>query len=111
MKNSYRVVCMSSARTALKWLEKKQPDAIILDLMMPEMDGFEFMEHFRLRSDAQSIPVVVWTVKNLTRQDRARFHASVQAVVGKGQGSTPQLLEELAAHVARTRPETETIEA
>ena len=107
-KSGYRPVCMSSARSALEWLEKERPGAIILDLMMPDMDGFEFMEHLRQRPDSRRIPVIVWTVKNLTRADRARFHASVQAVVAKGQGVTSQLLDELAAHVARPQAETET---
>jgi protein-histidine pros-kinase len=108
-KSGYRPVCMNGARSALKWLEKERPAAIILDLMMPGMDGFEFMEQFRLQPDGHRIPVIVWTVKNLTRADRARFRASVQAVVAKGPGAASELLGELAVHVGR--PQAETISA
>ena len=110
-KGGYQPVCLNGAQSALKWLQKERPAAIILDLMMPGMDGFEFMEHFRLRPDTRSVPVIVWTVKNLTREDRARFQASVRAVVSKGSGTPSQLLEELALHVARPHAETEIVKA
>jgi PAS domain S-box-containing protein len=99
-KNGYRAAGVQDAHAALKWLQKERPAAIILDLLMPGMDGFEFMEHFRLRPDARTIPVIVWTVMNLTAADRARFQASVQAIVAKA-GAAAQLLDELAAHVGR----------
>jgi CheY-like chemotaxis protein len=87
-------------------LEKKQPAAIILDLMMPGMDGFEFMEKFRRRPDAARIPVIVWTVKDLAPEDRARLQASAQAIVTKGRHGATQLFKELKAHVGRPGKQT-----
>jgi CheY-like chemotaxis protein len=104
-KGGYVPVCMNRARSALKWLEKERPAAIILDLLMPGMDGFEFMELFRLRPQSRRVPVIVWTVKKLSNQDRARFHESVQAIVAKGPSGAAQLLEEIGVHVGIGLPE------
>jgi protein-histidine pros-kinase len=98
----YRPTCTEDARSALKMLEKEEPAAIILDLIMPGMDGFQFMDEFRRRkSHGAPIPVIVWTVKDLTGADRARLQASVQAIIVKGRGVTSQLLAELEAHLGR----------
>jgi PAS domain S-box-containing protein len=98
----YRPICTEDARSALELLEKEEPAAIILDLMMPGMDGFEFMDEFRRRkSHGASIPIIVWTVKDLTAEDRVRLQASVQAIIVKGRGVTAQLLAELEAHAGR----------
>jgi len=101
LSGGYVPLCESDARTALKLAEVENPAAIILDLMMPGMDGFEFMEQFRRQPDSSEIPVIVWTVKDLTAADRARLQASVQGVVVKGQSGTAQLFAELEKYVPR----------
>jgi CheY-like chemotaxis protein/two-component sensor histidine kinase len=95
----YIPLCKADARAALKLLKDQRPAAIILDLMMPDMDGFEFLERFHRMKDTHRIPIVVWTVKDLTPADRRRLQSSVQAIVTKGPSGTAQLLEELAIHV------------
>jgi PAS domain S-box-containing protein len=99
----YIPLCESDGRAALKVVEQARPAAIILDLLMPGMDGFEFMEQFRRRPDSSAIPVIIWTVKDLTAEDRARLQASVQGVVIKGHSGTAQLFEELEKYVPRPR--------
>jgi CheY-like chemotaxis protein len=96
----YIPVCQSDGRAALQFLEKERPAAIVLDLLMPGMDGFEFMEEFRRRADYGLIPVILWTVKDLTLEDRSRLQASVQAIVMKGRSGTAQLFEELERYIA-----------
>ncbi|RTL50217.1 MAG: response regulator [Bradyrhizobiaceae bacterium] len=60
-----------NGRDALAWLEKNdRPSLILLDLMMPQMDGFEFLTKFRKRKDAFEIPVVVLTAKELSDPER-----------------------------------------
>ena len=76
---------------------REAPAAVILDLSMPGMDGFEFLEHFRGTAAGRNTPVIVWTVKDLTAVDHGRLAAWAQAVVQKG--GTERLLEELRAHV------------
>jgi len=107
LSHGYQPICKTSARSALKSLRKERPAAIILDLMMPGMDGFEFMEKLRRRPDSTHTPVIVWTIKDLTLEDRARLQASAQAIVIKGRHGATQLFKELKAHVGRpviTRP-------
>ena len=95
----YVPVCETDARAALKSVAKQPPAAIILDLLMPDMDGFQFLESFHRTSGAYRTPVIVWTVKDLTRDDRVRLQASVQAIVQKGPSGAAQLLEELRIHI------------
>ncbi len=71
------------------------PDLILLDLMMPEMDGFEFVTHLRRREEWRSIPVVVVTAKDLTTEDRLRLNGYVEKFVQKGAFSREQLLREI----------------
>jgi adenylate cyclase len=64
-------------------LVSAKPDVIILDLMMPEMDGFAFMDELRRRPAWQDIPVVVITAKELTQEDRDRLNGGVERVIQK----------------------------
>ncbi|HEY3303486.1 MAG TPA: response regulator [Candidatus Binatia bacterium] len=96
---SYAPLCHIDAQDALRWLKKERPAAVILDLLMPGMDGFEFLERFHRIKDTHRIPILVWTVKDLTNEDRSRLQASVQAIVTKGPNGTAQLLEELGIHI------------
>jgi len=93
----YPSVEAASAEEGLALAAREEPAAVILDLAMPGMDGFEFLEHFRDLPTGRSTPVIVWTVKDLTAVDHGRLAAWAQAVVQKG--GTERLLEELRTHV------------
>jgi adenylate cyclase len=73
----------ANGRIALARIAEAQPDAIILDLIMPEMDGFEFLEELRSRAEWRDIPVVVVTSKDLTAEDRARLNGGVERIIQK----------------------------
>ena len=73
----------TDGRDALKRLGEARPDAIILDLMMPEMDGFEFLEEMRRAAEWRDIPIVVVTARDLTAEDRNRLNGSVERIVQK----------------------------
>jgi signal transduction histidine kinase/DNA-binding response OmpR family regulator len=87
----------ASAQEGLTLAAREDPTAVILDLSMPGMDGFEFLERFRATPAGRGTPVIVWTVKDLTAVDHGRLAAWAQAVVLKG--GTERLIEELRTHV------------
>ena len=81
-----------NGRAALDWLAgHARPAAILLDLLMPEMDGFEFLRELRGRPDWADIPVIVLTAKILTEAEREELRAMTQRVVAKGQSAHLEL--------------------
>ena len=72
-----------NGQVAVEALATAQPDVIILDLMMPKMDGFEFLDELRGRPDWQDIPVVVITAMDLTDEDRDRLNGCVEHIIQK----------------------------
>ena len=90
-KEGWQVVATSNGREALERLTQGPPDLVLLDLMMPEMDGFEFLEAFRKQPGCAQITVVVMTAKILTPEDRQRLRGQVAQIVEK-QAMTPESL-------------------
>jgi adenylate cyclase len=72
-----------NGQSALSTLKGARPDAILLDLMMPEMDGFEFLDEMRRVNEWRDIPVIVITARDLTAEDCARLDGGVQRVIQK----------------------------
>jgi PAS domain S-box-containing protein len=97
-----------NGRTALECVAERQPALILLDLMMPEMDGFEFITELQRHPVWQSIPIVVVTAKDLTPEDRLFLNGSmllsgsVKRVLEKGKYDREDLLREVHALVTRT---------
>jgi PAS domain S-box-containing protein len=99
----------SEAKNGIEALDRasaRRPDLVLLDLMMPEMDGFEFLEAMRRWPDYRSVPVVVITAKTLTAIDRARLDGNVARVIEKG----TQTVEELVEFLRETHAQPETQE-
>jgi len=98
-----------NGRIGLERLNEALPDAILLDLMMPEMDGFEFIARVRAESRWQRIPVIVVTAKTLTAEDLARLNGQVQHLVQKGEHSGKTVLaaldELVPRHARRASPD------
>jgi adenylate cyclase len=76
-------------------------DVILLDLLMPEMDGFAFLDELRKRDQLKELPVVVLTAKDLTEEDHARLNGGVARVLQKGASGRDDILKELAGVLAR----------
>ncbi|MBX3666117.1 MAG: response regulator, partial [Burkholderiales bacterium] len=97
----------ANGRLGLDSLTKTRPDVIMLDLMMPEMNGFEFLVEMRARPEWRDIPVLVVTAKDLTAEERDRLNGQVERVMGKGAAELAELLGEigqvLEVSVARRR--------
>ena len=91
----FAVIEAEHGRDALDRLGEAVPDLIILDLMMPVMDGFEFMTELRSVPEWRTIPVIVSTAKDLTPGERQRLNGAVEGILQK-EAST---LSDLMAHV------------
>gem|GEM_PF-144445 len=104
----YTVVEAENGRVALERARGASPGLVLLDLMMPEMDGFEFVAEFRRHEGWRPIPIVVITARDLSREDRDRLHGSVQRILQKGAHDRDALLAEVrelvATSVGRRRP-------
>jgi PAS domain S-box-containing protein len=96
-----KVVEAENGRVGLERLNEAVPDLILLDLMMPEMDGFEFIARVRAEARWRHIPVIVVTAKTLTAEDRARLNGQVQHLVQKGEYSGKAVLAALDELVPR----------
>ena len=94
-KTDWTVDEAENGRVALDRLAAHKPDVVLLDLMMPEMDGFQFLEALRADRANDALPVVVITAKVLTDEDRARLNGGVIAVVEKSGRSHEDLLAEV----------------
>jgi len=103
----YTVVEAENGRVALERVRTASPGVILLDLMMPEMDGFEFVAEVRRREAWRAIPIVVVTAKELTAEDRQRLNGYVERILQKGAYTRDTQLTEVrdlvAACVARRR--------
>lgn len=94
----YRAVCAADGVAGLEAAASDPPAAVVLDLLMPGMDGFEFLERFRHTPQGRRTPVIVWTAHDLTGQALERLEASAQAIVSKAHGADA-LIEELRLYV------------
>ena len=89
-----------NGRVALQRMAERRPDAVVLDLVMPEMDGFEFLAALRARDEWRTVPVVVVTARDLTDADRQRLNGGVDRIVQKGGYAGDDLLREVADALA-----------
>jgi PAS domain S-box-containing protein len=100
VKAGWTVVEAENGRIALERMEEAKPQLILLDLMMPEMDGFEFASQMRRTPQWSSIPIVVLTAKDITPEDRLRLNGYVEQVLQKGAYSSEELLAQVSELVA-----------
>ena len=87
----YEIEAASDGLAALGMIEQHQPDVILLDLMMPHLDGFGVIEALRQNGSQRTIPVIVLTAKTLTREEQALLQQQVLTVIQK-QGLEPRVL-------------------
>lgn len=93
-KEGFSVIKASSGKEGLELASRKEVDLIILDLMMPDMNGFEVMERLRSLPDTSDIPVIVYTAKDLTMDERRKLKRDMAEIIKKG-FSVDRILEEI----------------
>ena len=102
-----RVRVAADGRRGMEELTREAPDLIVLDLMMPEVDGFEFLAALQERPEYSDIPVVIVTEADLTPEDRQRLNGRVEEILSKvdaeGQRPFGQLRNFIGNHLRRTQ--------
>ena len=96
-----QVISARNGREALALVEQQEPDLILLDLMMPEMDGFAVLDELRARESTREIPVIILTARLLSDADLEHFNRSVASILGKGLFSAEETLRHVEAALSR----------
>jgi CheY-like chemotaxis protein len=87
------VLVADGGAAGIKMALERKPDLVILDLMMPDVDGFEVVSALRNDSSTSHIPVLIYTAKKITSEDRRRLQGGIQSIIGKGEFSNQEFLE------------------
>ncbi len=95
---NYRVFEVNNPLDGLDLVRQRRPDLVVLDLTMPDLDGFTLLEALKTDSDVSDIPVVVVSAKTLTPGDRARLEGYAESLWQKGSFNTRELVQ----HVVET---------
>ena len=114
-REGWSVVEAENGRAAMEQVKQKAPGLILLDLMMPEMDGFEFADRVRRHPEWRLIPIVVLSAHDLTDEERHRLNGYVESILKKAPGDSHEallhqvrdLLDNWAAPRAMTLPKGE----
>jgi signal transduction histidine kinase/DNA-binding response OmpR family regulator/HAMP domain-containing protein len=101
MGEGWAVASAANGREALERLKGERPNLILLDLLMPEMDGFEFLARLRQEPDLANIPVIIVTSADLTAEDRRRLQGGVEHVLQKAASSQQELSAEIRGIIGR----------
>jgi PAS domain S-box-containing protein len=102
----WSVVEAENGRVALERIAEQRPELVLLDLMMPEMDGAAFMQELHRKAEWRSIPVVVLTAKDMTADERQRLTRQAAMVIQKGSTTMRELVGEVEklAEAAPSQP-------
>jgi CheY-like chemotaxis protein/signal transduction histidine kinase len=95
------VVTADNGREALAMLREQPTDCVVLDLKLPDMSGFELLEHIRQDDALTQVPVVVFTGRELSPEEEAQLHSIARSVIVKGVESPERLLDETALFLHR----------
>jgi CheY-like chemotaxis protein len=87
------IMVADGGKAGLEIAMKKKPDMIILDLMMPDVDGFEVVSKLREDPASSQIPILIYTAKNITSEDRDRLQGNIQTIIQKGDFGKDRFLE------------------
>ncbi len=94
-----------TGKEGLDMIRAMHPDLILLDLMMPDMNGFAVIDHLKADPKLKDIPVIVITAKELTLKDRERLQGQIQMLLQKGAFMDEDLLQEISALLGKNDEE------
>lgn len=102
-KHGWTVDTAENGLIAIERMEKRRPDLIILDLMMPEMDGFEFLLELRKNQLWLDIPVIILSSMDLSLEDRQRLNGNFVKILHKGGIDQATLMTEITGIINRAQ--------
>ena len=91
----YTIFEADDGKKALELVQKEKPDLVILDLMMPEMDGFAVIDALKRNPETANIPVIVASAKELTPNEKNRLEGQIQSLMQKGDFLNDEFLQEV----------------
>lgn len=91
----YTIFEASNGRDAVEMIQRELPNLIILDLMMPEIDGFGVLQKLQTKPETVDIPVIVVTAKELTSDEKKLLEGRVKSLLQKGDFMNDQLEDEI----------------
>jgi threonine synthase len=94
-RGGYQIFEASNGREGLELIRREHPDLVLLDLMMPEVDGFTVLSEMKEDEKTADIPVVVITAKELTPQEQRRLSGHVESLLQKGSYMDLDMLDDL----------------
>ena len=92
---NYKLVEANNGKEAIQLIHREHPNLILLDLMMPDMDGFSVMEALQSSPETSEIPIIVITAKELTPAENKRLNGHIQSLMQKGDFMGDDLLDEI----------------
>ena len=96
----YHAVCRSNRADAFAAIEAAPPAAIIINLMMPAMRGFELLDELRRMPATRAVPVIAWISREVPEDERRQLRIAVQTTWLRRSSTTEAMLEELRPHIA-----------
>jgi PAS domain S-box-containing protein len=97
----YEVLEATGGQEAIDLISSVRPNIIVLDLMMPDVDGFTVLESIKADTETRHIPIIVVTAKDLSQQERRTLTKRVEALLQKGIFEQQELLADVAAALRR----------
>ncbi|MBW2570022.1 MAG: response regulator, partial [Deltaproteobacteria bacterium] len=93
--NNYRVAKAYGGKEGLGSVKEKRPDLIILDLMMPEVDGFEVIRHLKKSDETKDIPIIIVSAKKLTQEEVGYLNRNIEKIIRKGDFGKQELFKDI----------------
>ncbi|MCU1332645.1 MAG: hybrid sensor histidine kinase/response regulator [Candidatus Angelobacter sp.] len=97
-------IAIDNGKSALEFLKEHKVDVILLDLLMPEMDGFEVLRRVKESPDLQNLPIVIMTAKEITQTERELLERQARGLIQKGERWKDQLLASIRKVIAAETP-------
>lgn len=95
-KRKYKIHEAADGASGIKLIRKEKPDLVLLDLMMPRVDGFTVLDTIKSDQELRHIPVIVITAKDLTSEDYQRLSGRVESLLQKGEFMEEELFESIS---------------